>query len=677
MNLIRTLLSVVFASASLASAAPQPPPGVYATDGEYSTHVRISWSMSPGSTGYTIYRNTSYSTVDAVSLGSTSATEFSDTTGTAGVTYWYFVTASNATGSSGFSAGDSGYRTVAMTPPASVTASDGTSPSVVTVSWSAVPGALGYRIYRNEGNSTVGLTDLGTSSGTGFTDSTALSGVTYWYFVTASNATSTSGYSAGDAGYLEGTVLDDHGNTFATATVLSGGEGGARGALGSGDTDMFRVSVPGAGVLIAWTEGITNTLGSLHASSGNGLGSNDNLANPGNGAILDLNFRVSAKVTQGNHYISVSGAAGSYHLRWRFVAANAPPAFSLYRITSGGDVVLGVPSQDGVTCNFEWSTDLRTWINAASIAGYGNETVWVVNAQQTVFPKGCHFRAYHGVPQWREFSHIPAGSFVMGDQSGPPTGSTGERPAHGVQVGGFYLAQCETTKSLWNTVRTWGLTHGYADLAAGAGKDANYPIHAVPWHDVLKWCNARSEMEGLAPCYTLAGAVYRTGQYDTVACDWNAGGYRLPTEAEWEKAARGQLAGQVFPWGNTITHSQANYQSDAGLAYDTSPTRGYHPTWKVAVPYTAYVRSFPPNGYGLCDMAGNLAEWCWDRYSSDYYVFTPAADPRGPDIGQNRVVRGGSWFTLASECRVSSRFFTTPGLGYNMIGFRVARGLGQ
>lgn len=674
MNLIRTLLSTLILSASVAFGAPQPPFGVYATDGEYSTHVRVSWGKSSGATGYTVYRHTSDNSMDAISLGGTTTTEFSDTTGTAGVEYWYFVTASNATGTSIFSSGDSGYRTVAMTPPTGVNASDGTSPAVVTVSWTAVAGASSYRIYRNPGNSTTGLTDLGTSPGTSFADHTAVSGTTYWYFVTASSSSNTSGYSAGDAGYLEGTVMDDHGNTFNTATLLAGGGGEhASGALSSGDTDVFRVSVPGTGLLIAWTEGDTNTMGSLHTATGNGVASNDNLANPGNGSIVDRNFRVSASVTQGNYYISVSGAAGNYQLRWRFIAADAPLAFSLYRITPGGDVVLGVPSVDGVTCNFEWSTDLRTWIHASSMAGYGTEAVWVVNSQQAEFPKGCYFRAYNGIQEWRDFSYIPSGSFVMGDQSNPPTGVVGEWPAHSVQLGGFYLAQYETTKGWWENVRAWGLTHGYTDLPAGTGKGTNHPVHSVSWYDALKWCNARSEMEGMAPCYTLTGAVFRTGQEASVACDWNAAGYRLPTEAEWEKAARGKLAGQLFPWGGTITHSQANYQSDAGFAYDTSPTRGFHPDWDEAAPYTAYRRSFPPNGYGLYEMAGNVGEWCWDRYSTDYYVFTPASDPHGPVDGSNRVARGGSWYSGPRDCRVSNRIFIAPDQGYNLVGFRVAR----
>ena len=131
---------------------------------------------------------------------------------------------------------------------------------------------------------------------------------------------------------------------------------------------------------------------------------------------------------------------------------------------------------------------------------------------------------------------------------------------------------------------------------------------------MVKWCNARSEKEGLAPCYhtdVARTAVYRTGRVDVTndMVNWSANGYRLPTEAEWEKAARGGLVGRRFPWGDQITHSLANYSSDSIYPYDTSPTRGYHPDYQAGgAPYTSPVGNFAANGYGLYDMAGNVYE---------------------------------------------------------------------
>jgi len=261
---------------------------------------------------------------------------------------------------------------------------------------------------------------------------------------------------------------------------------------------------------------------------------------------------------------------------------------------------------------------------------------------------------------------IPAGSFQMGDQS---SGIFDESPAHTVNVSAFQMAKYEVTKAQWDEVRAWGLTHGYTDLAAGEGKAANHPVDYVSWYDIIKWCNARSEKEGLGPCYTVSGSTYRTGS-SSPDCNWSANGYRLPTEAEWEKAARGGLVNKLFGWGATISHSQANYISSSGYSYDVSPTQGYHPTYATGLrPYTSPVGSFAANGYGLYDMAGNQDELCWDWY--DIYSSGSQEDPHGPGSGLYRVIRGGRWSSNAEDCRAANR------AGYNPDqsgpGFRVTR----
>jgi formylglycine-generating enzyme required for sulfatase activity len=125
-------------------------------------------------------------------------------------------------------------------------------------------------------------------------------------------------------------------------------------------------------------------------------------------------------------------------------------------------------------------------------------------------------------PVTEEFALIPAGPFRMGDQSSPRVGYPDELPVHTVEVSAFYLGKYEVTKELWDEVRTWGIRNGYTDLAEGnevyAAKGTNHPVHTLNWYDVVKWCNARSEKEGLTPCYTVAGVIYKQGDKDAVTC---------------------------------------------------------------------------------------------------------------------------------------------------------------
>ena len=186
----------------------------------------------------------------------------------------------------------------------------------------------------------------------------------------------------------------------------------------------------------------------------------------------------------------------------------------------------------------------------------------------------------------------------------------------------------------------------------------------------------------MTPCYyTDAGltAVYNTGQVAPYV-KWNANGYRLPTEAEWEKAARGGASGHRFPWADadTITHSRANYRSRTNESYDISPTRGYYPTFNDGVqPFTSSVGNFAPNGYGLNDMAGNELEWCWDWYDNDWYSNAGATqnDTRGPTGPLSyRVLRGGSWSSSAASARCAYRFSFGPDFANVSFGFRCVRG---
>ena len=270
---------------------------------------------------------------------------------------------------------------------------------------------------------------------------------------------------------------------------------------------------------------------------------------------------------------------------------------------------------------------------------------------------------------------IPAGEFTMGDSL---DGDGDATPAVITTISAYYMDAHEVTLSQWQSVYFWATSNGYSFTNAGAGKGVNHPVHSLNWYDCVNWCNARSEREGKTPVYyTDEGltAVYKSGGPETVYCNWDAPGYRLPTEAEWEKASRGGLTGQRFPWGDVINHNLANYLGATGsFAYDLGPD-GYDATWNdEEFPYTSPVGTFAPNGYGLYDMSGNVFEWCWDWYETPY---VGGSDPPGPALGSLRVFRGGGWDGRAIGARCAKRFSSLPDGAGGSCGFRAVLSLGQ
>ena len=273
---------------------------------------------------------------------------------------------------------------------------------------------------------------------------------------------------------------------------------------------------------------------------------------------------------------------------------------------------------------------------------------------------------------------IPAGSFLMGNSIGD-SGITDANPTN-VYVSAFFMDTNLVNLSIWQAVYTYATTsNGYGFDDASAGKATNHPVQTVNWYDCVKWCNARSQEAGLTPVYyTDAGftQVYKTGDV-TPSVNWSANGYRLPTEAEWEKAARGGLRGRRFPWGNLISEGQANYYGYTnGYSYDLGPN-GYNPIGSIGgtSPATSPVGSFDVNGYGLYDMAGNVWEWCWD-WSGTPYGQPSTTNPTGAGPGSGvRVLRGGYWVSNAYLARCAFRNSHIPDLALNYFGFRCVRGL--
>jgi formylglycine-generating enzyme required for sulfatase activity len=361
----------------------------------------------------------------------------------------------------------------------------------------------------------------------------------------------------------------------------------------------------------------------------------------------------------------------------RSALAQSPPVLSVQ--LSNGAARLGIAAAVGTVCEIQYLTDLaqtNTWLRLTNLTLVHNPHLWVDTSGPVA---GRRFYRAMTVVTNQPLTNmvlIPAGTFTMGNSMNSEEGSSGELPLHTVYVSAFLMDQYLVTLDLWFSVQEWSVDNGYDYHCGGqAGPAGIYPVTSLDWYDAVTWCNARSQIEGLTPCYYLdaqSSNVYKGvfGEYVNPYICWSANGYRLPTEAEWEKAARGGLSGRRFPWGDTISDDQANYFSCSSCySYDLSNT-GYNPIFNGGTNPVGY---FAPNGYGLYDMAGNVWEWCWDWHDDQYYYASPDSDPHGPDSSPHhyRVLRGGSWRTEANALRCAAR-----GYDYNAsetTGFRCVR----
>jgi len=238
---------------------------------------------------------------------------------------------------------------------------------------------------------------------------------------------------------------------------------------------------------------------------------------------------------------------------------------------------------------------------------------------------------------------IAAGSFPMGSASREDD----EAPVHEVRLDAFLMDRYEVTQSQWARLA------GQSEWLAGDPshfKGPNRPVEMISWDLAALYCNVRSRDEGLEPCY----------DEETGKCNFEADGYRLPTEAEWEYACRAG-AGADFHFGSDsrLLKQHAWYAENA--------SKKTHPVGKKK-----------PNAWGLYDVHGNVAEWCNDYYQEDYYRTSPAENPRGPEDGEQYVLRGGAWNCTADACRASRRVGEDPGFAdacfaRDAIGFRCVR----
>ncbi|MCP5536643.1 MAG: SUMF1/EgtB/PvdO family nonheme iron enzyme [Akkermansiaceae bacterium] len=270
-------------------------------------------------------------------------------------------------------------------------------------------------------------------------------------------------------------------------------------------------------------------------------------------------------------------------------------------------------------------------------------------------------------------AYIPPGQFQMGDTF--QEGDSDERPLHMVTVSGFFMELKEVTYQLWSDVSTWSRLHGYNFSGPqGAALQPEQAVTSLSWYSAVRWCNARSEMEGLEPVYYLdaslteimrsqSGSIWHAHMHPT------ANGYRLPTEAEWERAARGGLHGKRYPNGNSIALDDENFL-------------GSGDPWESFDPPVSPPAQYAPNGFGIFDLGGNVSEHCFDLYGSDFYGSDENIDPTGPSTASVKinnsgsrahVARGGNFRGAPDSARVAGRFWTDSPNWSEFVGLRCAR----
>ena len=246
------------------------------------------------------------------------------------------------------------------------------------------------------------------------------------------------------------------------------------------------------------------------------------------------------------------------------------------------------------------------------------------------------------------FVTVPGGTFQMG--------AAYADSVHTVTLSSFQIGKYEVTQGEWSAVM--GTNPSFQT------GDSFRPVDSVTWYSAIAFCNRKSALSGLTPCYTYAGygtdpanwpAGWNTGAQNYITCDWNANGYRLPTEAEWEYAARGASGTPDYWYAGSDDVNSVAWYFDNALAVT-------HPVGKKA-----------PNSLGLYDMSGNVWEWCWDWFAA--YTSEPQTNPTGPLYSGLRIFRGGGKASADLYCRVAYRNIMYPDYGDSQMGFRLCRKL--
>jgi sulfatase modifying factor 1 len=244
---------------------------------------------------------------------------------------------------------------------------------------------------------------------------------------------------------------------------------------------------------------------------------------------------------------------------------------------------------------------------------------------------------------------VEGGAYLMGSKDGDKGAQNDEQKQHEVKINSFEISKFEVT--VWQWKKFVKATKSKMPEAPTWGWKDNFPMNQITWEQAISYCNWLSKSEKLQPVYFKNGPNY--------ICDFKANGYRLPTEAEWEFAAKGGKLSKETKYSGGDNANQ--------IAWHKSNSNG--------TPHTIGTKM--PNELGIYDMSGNLWEWCWDWYNEDYYKTENINNPIGPEMGEKRTVRGGSWDSNFDYLRPANRISTYPDKTHQFYGFRIAKSILQ
>jgi formylglycine-generating enzyme required for sulfatase activity len=663
-------------------AVPDAPTGVTA-QAVSTTSIRVTWTAATGAASYRVYWAATSGGAKTQIGGVISGTSYEHTGAAKNTTYYYFVKAVNAAGESDYSTLTAGASAAPLLAapgaPAGVTA-QAVSTTSISVTWTAVSDAASYKVYWAATSGGAKTQIGGVISGTSYEHTGAAKNTTYYYFVKAVNAAGESDYSTWIAGVpLLAVPAAPTGVTAQTASTTSIRVTWTA-VPGAASYKLYWAASPGgtktqAGGAITDTTythtGLTvNTvyyycIVAVNSEGESGYSAEASASTVGPDAPVYVQAAAYGSYGATITWNAVSGATGYKVYYARSESFSASPA-DLDKIAFTENPISNT--------TYEWGG----FSSGASGAYY----YWFYVTAVNTYSEGDFsapstpgmYREILPTYPWaaltsREMVPIAAGSFTMGSPATEPNRESNETQHTVTLTKGFLMGKYEVTQELYQAVMGSNPSSFKTGVASGEVQ-ARCPVEQVSWYDTIVFCNKMSIEEGLTPVYNIGGStdpsVWGTvptsnnSSWNSVTANWNANGYRLPTEAEWEYACRAGTT-TVYNLGNTWSGNWGWYADSGGYF-----SFGTHEVGKKT-----------PNAWGLYDMHGNVWEWVWDWYGM--LGTSAVSNPTGPSTGSNRVLRGGNWDSVARYLRSAYRGSNYPddrGDPWDMyisLGFRVVR----